>query len=130
MVYKNMFLTKKFKNKTTFAISIGVILQWLSLFLSYRKLPDAYQKINTPIATGGFPFKIFEYPPSPMGNDWPPIETWPMFFLNTIIWIIVGFLIALLLNKKIQNKIVAKFSIAFAVSLSVLGLFYIMINFD
>jgi hypothetical protein len=116
------------KNKIISAISIGVILNWLSLFFSCRKLPNI--DINQPIATGGFPFKVFEYPFPPMGHDWPPAGSWPMFFLNLVVWLVVSFFIFLLFGKKkVNKKNTAIFAIS-AVILSLLGVFYIMLKFD
>jgi len=118
------------KKKIISALGIGVILQWISLILSYRELPNAYKNINTPIATGGFPFKAFEYPTPPMGSDWPPTEMWPMFFLNLAIWIVVGLLVSFVLSKKITNQKVFKTICISAILLSLFGIFYIMLKFD
>jgi hypothetical protein len=119
------------KNKIISVISIGVILNWLSLFFSCRKLPNFYQgDISQPIATGGFPLKIFEYPVSPMGNNWPPTSSWPMFIINLLIWLAVAFLILALFGKKIKSQKVMAVSVISAVILSLLGILYIMIKFD
>jgi len=118
------------KNKIISALGIGVILQWLSLFLSYRELPNAYENINKPIAVGGFPFKIFEYPVPPMGSNWPPIDTWPTFFLNLTIWLVIALIITLLFGKKLENKKVIKTVSILAILLSVFGMFYITFKFD
>lgn len=118
------------KNKIVPAMSIGIILQWLSLFFSYRELPSAYQDIKKIIATGGFPLKIFEYPVPPMGSDWPPANTWPTFFLNFTIWLAIGLLISILLAKKLEDKRLIKSLGILAILLSVIGIFYIMFKFD
>lgn len=118
------------KNKILSAVSFGVILQWFSLFFSYRELPNAYENINKPIATGGFPFRTFEYPVPPMGSDWPPADTWPTFFLNFAIWLVIGLVISLLFGKKLENKKMIKTIGILAVLLSVFGVFYIMFKFD
>jgi hypothetical protein len=120
------------RNKIISTISIGVALQWLSLFFSYRKLPNFFQgNINQSIATGGWPLKIFEYPVPPMGHDWPPsVGDWPIFFLNLLIWIAVGFILTSFLDKKVAEKRVLFFLILSAIILSILGLFYIMLKFD
>jgi hypothetical protein len=119
------------KNKIISVISIGVILNWLSLFFSCRKLPNFYQgDISQPIATGGFPLKIFEYPVPPMGNDWPPVNSWPMFILNLIIWLLVAWLISRSLGKKMANRRAMAIFIISAVVLSLFGIFYIMLKFD
>jgi hypothetical protein len=116
------------KNKIIVSISFGIIAQWLSLFFSYQKIQDS--NINQSIATGGFPLKIFEYPFPPMGHDWPPVEYWPMFFLNLFIWIVVGFLISFLFSKKTINKKAVVAFVIFSIALSLLGIFYIMLKFD
>lgn len=119
------------KNKIIPIVSLGISLNWLSLFFSYSRLPNFYQgNISQPIATGGFPLKIFEYPVPPMGSDWPPISAWPMFILNLIIWLFVAFIISWLLNKKVENRKVMIISIILAIVLSILGLLYIMLKFD
>lgn len=79
-------------------VSLGIILNWLSIFFSYKKLNNL--DIHQPIATGGFPLKIFSYPFPPMGHDWPPAKAWPVFFLNLIIWTAVIAVIFLIFNKK------------------------------
>ncbi len=127
----NALYEERMKNKILSAFGIGVILQWLSLFLSYRKLPNAYETINGPVATGGFPFKAFEYPIPPRGHDWPPMDTWPAFFLNLTIWIAIGFVIALSLGKASEKKEVAAAMLLFlTIPLSLFGIFYILFQFD
>jgi len=118
------------KKKNISALGIGVILQWLTLFFSYRELPNAFEDINKPIATGGFPLKAFEYPVPPMGSDWPPADMWPMFFANLAIWLVVGILIALIFGKKLENNKVFKTIVISAILLSVIGIFYIILKFD
>jgi len=118
------------KNKILSITSVRTILHWLSLFFSYKKLPNAYENINEPIATGGFPLKIFEYPVPPMGNDWPPTDTWPTFFLNLGVWIIIGLIISLILGKKTEDKKILKIINTSAIILSILGMFYITLKFD
>ena len=118
------------KNKILPAISLGVILQWLSLFLSYRQLPDAFEDVQKPIAAGGFPLKIFEYPAHPMGGGWPPAEMWPAFFLNLGIWCAVGFVLTLLFSKKLDNKKAQAALIATALILTLMGCLYLVLLFD
>lgn len=116
------------KNTIVSGLGIGVVLHWLSLFLSYRELPD--EGIYKPIATGGFPFKAFEYPFPPMGSDWPPADMWPMFFLNLVIWMAVSVLVVFVLGKKLKNQKLYKAISILATLLSVFGIFYIMLKFD
>ncbi len=116
------------KNKILSIISLGISLNWLSLFFSYRRLQNI--NINQIFATGGFPFKVFEYPFPPMGHDWPPLETWPIFFVNLFIWIAFAYLIGFLIGKKVENRTIMSFLSISAVVLSLFGIFYIMLNFD
>lgn len=119
---------KKIKNKIIFIISLGISLNWLSLFFSYRRLQNI--NINQIFATGGFPFKVFEYPFPPMGHDWPPIGAWPLFFVNLFIWLAFACLIVFLISKKVENRKIITFLIISAIVLSLLGIFYIMLKFD
>jgi hypothetical protein len=122
-IYKNM------KNKIISGISLGIILHWVSLFLSTQKILNA-DDMYGPCATGGFPLKIYEYPYSPMGNDHPPIDTWPIFFLNLLIWIILGLLISLIFNKKFEDKKIIKILIITAIIMSMIGKIFLLIKFD
>jgi len=123
---------KIMKNKIITAICGGVMFQWLSLFLSYRKLPVVVNEnsLDLPIATGGFPLKIFSYPVPPMGNNWPPVNAWPMFLLNLAIWIAITTFLLFLFDKKLKSQNLTKKSIILALVFSLLGLFYLMIKFD
>lgn len=116
------------KNKIISIISLGISLNWLSLFFSYHKLQNT--DINQAIATGGFPLKVFEYPFPPMGHDWPPLETWPIFFVNLFIWIAFACLIGFLMGKKMGKRKMMSFLVISAIVLSLLGIFYIMLKFD
>lgn len=117
------------RNRTIFSISSGVLLLWASLFSSYRQLPLT-SDINKSIATGGFPFKAFDYPLPPMGSDWPPSGSWYPFFLNLLIWVGVGFLFSVLLQKGIDNKKLVIILPVLATITTIFGLLYIMWMFD
>lgn len=116
------------KNKIISIISLGISLNWLSLFFSYHKLQNT--DINQAIAMGGFPFKVFEYPFPPMGHDWPPLEALPIFFTNLFIWILLTWLIVILTGKKMENRKMMAIFVISAIVLSLLGIFYIMLRFD
>ncbi len=116
------------KNKIISIISLGISLNWLSLFFSYHRFQNV--NINQVFATGGFPFKVFEYPVPPMGHDWPPLDTWPVFFVNLFAWILFAWLIYFLTGKKMENWKMMKLLIIAAIILSLVGIFYIMLNFD
>lgn len=128
------YAEKKFKiipmkSKAVFTICSGTILLWISLFLSYRELSDV-QGIYKPVATGGFPLRVFEYPVPPMGGNWPPQDNWILFFLNFAVWLIVGFVLSLLFGKKLENKKIMNALIILAILFSAFGLLYIRIKFD
>jgi len=116
------------KNKIISIVSLGVSLNWLSLFFSYRRLQNI--NINQIFATGGFPFKVFEYPFPPMGHDWPPAGAWPLFFVNLFIWIAFVSLIIFFTGKKMENRTMMSFLAISAIVLSLFGIFYIMLKFD
>jgi hypothetical protein len=116
------------KNKIISIISLGISLNWLSLFFSYHKLQNT--DINQAIAIGGFPLRIFEYPFPPMGHDLPPLETWPIFFANLFIWVAFAYLIGFSIGKKVENRKMMSFLVISAIILSLLGIFYIMLKFD
>lgn len=113
-------------------MGIGVILQWLALFGSYRLLPHFYDATVDfePIAVGGFPFKAFEYPYPPMGGNWPPSDSWPAFFLNLLFWIIVGIIIRWRFGKKLENKKVIARIALMSIFLSMIGVVYLRLKFD
>lgn len=117
-------------NKIISGISLGIILHWISLFLSTQKISNADNDIYEPAATGGFPLKIYEYPHSAMGNDHPPLDTWPLFFLNLFIWIIIGLIFSMFLNKKIEDKKIIKILVALAIIMSILGKIFLLTKFD
>lgn len=118
--------------KILLALGLGVILQWLSIFGSYRLLPHFYDDIIDlePIATSGFPFKTFEYPFPPMGNNWPPSDVWPAFFMNLIFWIIVGIIITLQFGNKLESKKVLIKIVVVAIFLSMIGIIHLRLKFD
>jgi len=116
------------KNKIIPIVSLGISLNWLSLFFSYHQLQSI--NINQVFATGGFPLKVFEYPFPPMGHDWPPVESWPIFFVNLLIWVGLASLIVFLTGKKMKNRKIMSSLIISAIILSLLGIFYIMLKFD
>jgi hypothetical protein len=110
----------------------GVILQWLTLFGSYRPLPHFYDNVVDfePVAVGGFPFKVFEYPYPPMGDNWPPAEAWPAFFLNLLFWIIIGIIITWRFGDKLKNKKIVAGIVLMSIFLSIIGAVYLRLKFD
>ena len=97
-----MFLIKNI----VFSISLGIWLLWMSLFFSYRDVPNNVVCYDNSlkelsdfiIAEGGFPIKAFKYPGCYAGGGWPPIESWFPFFLNFLFWLAVAFFISFIFS--------------------------------
>ena len=121
-------IPKNIRNITTAALSLGVIMMWISLVVSYQNLPDIHN-LSKPIATGGFPITAFEYPPGALGNNFPPVDSWGLFYLNLCFWIVVGASITILLRKHLNKKRSYIF-IAATIIISIYGLGYILLKFD
>lgn len=118
-------------NFLKFLFPAALILHWLALFLSYRKFPGSENSVEVPIATAGFPVTSFWYPTPPMGADYPPIETWSIFYFNYIIWLTVALLVYLLLPKWIRtNKKVISLLMLGAEIVTVFGFGYVTLKFD
>jgi hypothetical protein len=114
---------------TVAALSLGIIMMWISLFISYQRASPAYDDLVHPMAHGGFPVRVFDYPPSVMGSDVPPIDTWGLFYLNLGFWVAIGAGIAMVLCKHLNNKVSFKLFIA-SVAISLYGLGYLSLEFD
>jgi hypothetical protein len=114
---------------TVAALSLGIIMMWVSLFASYQRASPAYDDLIHPMAHGGFPVRVFDYPPSVMGSDVPPIDTWRLFYLNLGFWLVVGAGIAMILRKYLNNQVSFKLFIA-SVIISLYGLGYLFLEFD
>ena len=102
---------------------------WISLVVSYQNLPDAYDNLSKPVATGGFPITVFEYPPGAMGSNVPPVESWGLFYLNLFFWIVIGTGVAILLRKCLNKKRSYIFLVA-SIIISIYGLGYLLLKFD
>ncbi|MFA6097452.1 MAG: hypothetical protein WC788_07545 [Candidatus Paceibacterota bacterium] len=114
---------------TVTALSLGIITMWLSLFISYQQILPAYDDLIHPVARGGFPVKAFDYPPSVMGGDEPPIETWSLFYLNLDFWIVIGSGAAMIFRKNLNSQISFKLFSA-SVFISLYGIGYLFWQFD
>ena len=123
-------IPKKICNITIAALSLGVIMMWISLVVSYQNLPDIHSlSLSKPMATGGFPITAFEYPSGALGNDVPPADSWGLFYLNLCFWIVVGTSIAILLRKHLNKKRSYIFIVA-TIIISIYGIGYILLKFD
>lgn len=126
-----IIIPKNKRNITIAALSLGIIMMWVSLFASYQGLPYNYIDFSNPApaALGGFPIVAFEYPPSALGSDVPPIDTWKLFYLNLGFWIVIGAGTAMILRKYLNNQVSFKLFSA-SVLISLYGLGYLFARFD
>lgn len=112
-------------------ISWGIILQWLSIWTTYRDTGVDFQDYNSVMATAGFPLKVFDFPFPPMGSDRVPIEMWKPFYINYVIWMVVGVVIYFLIPKKIKTHVTyAPAIIMITLYLTVYSLGKILFAFD
>ena len=122
-------IQKDIRNITIVALSLGVIIMWITLFSSSQELPGSYNNLRNPVAIGGFPIVAFEYPPGALGNNIPPTDSWGSFYLNLCFWIVIGSGIAILLRKRLNKKRAHIFFITNIV-VSIYGLGYLLLKFD
>lgn len=116
-------------SKALTVLSGGIILQWLSIWTSYRMVGG--KDYEGPMATAGFPFKVFDFPYSPMGGDNVPIEMWKPFYINYVIWMVIGVIGYFLLPKKItSHKLFSPAIITISLYLTVYSLGKIVFAFD
>lgn len=121
-------IPKGVRNITIAALSLGIIMMWMALFVSNQKLPN-YNDLTQPEARGGFPVTAFEYPPAALGGNFPPIDSWGLFYLNLVFWIIAGASIAVIFCKYSNKQTLFNlFAASFIVSLYGLG--YLFAKFD
>ncbi len=121
-------IPKDIHNITIAALSLGVVMMWIALFISHQDLPDIYG-LSKPVATGGFPITAFEYPPGALGNNNPPVDSWGLFYLNLYFWIVIGASISVLLRKHL-NKKKSYIFLAASIVMSIYGLGYLLLKFD
>ncbi|OGY78755.1 MAG: hypothetical protein A3B74_03125 [Candidatus Kerfeldbacteria bacterium RIFCSPHIGHO2_02_FULL_42_14] len=125
-------LPKHIRMTVILSMCLGIILTWFSLMLSYQEIPNNINVLEKPIASGGFPLKAFEYPHPPMGADFPPIQTWSLFYKNFFFWLLVSVPMIMLLRSKISKVIFMRTALILTLSLWVTagGLGYLLLKFD
>lgn len=124
-----IIIPKDIRIVTVAALSLGIIMMWISLFASYQIVLTIDNDIIPPISHGGFPVKAFDYPPGAMGSNEPPIGTWGLFYLNLGFWIVIGAGAAMILRKYLNNQVSFKLFSA-SVLISLYGLGYLFARFD
>ena len=108
-------------------VAQAALLHWSSLFLSVRPV---HTSIDT-IETSGFPLKVFDFPPPPMGSDQPPFEMWPRFYINFALWLVGSILLFTLLPRKIKNNPRTSFIITVIGGVvSICGTAWLLFKFD
>ncbi|MFA6097819.1 MAG: hypothetical protein WC788_09440 [Candidatus Paceibacterota bacterium] len=124
-------ISKDIRIITATALSLGIIMMWISLFASYQGLPYNYIDFSNPApaALGGFPIMAFEYPPAALGGDEPPIVTWSLFYLNLGFWIVIASGAAMIFRKHLNSQISFKLFSA-SVFMSLYGIGYLFSEFD
>ncbi len=121
-------------------VLLGYALTWISLILSYRENPlfnpsgeagalrfDITDP-TTIFATGGWPFKVYDYPVPPMGPG--PEQSELPFLANLIVWTALSFVILRLAKEeKLPKNLDAKL-VTLAVVLTIIGCVYLLLKFD
>lgn len=124
-----IIIPKNIRIITTAALSLGIIMMWISLFVSYQLVLPIGNDLIRPTAHGGFPIKAFDYPPGAMGSNEPPIDTWKLFYLNLGFWLVIGAGATMMLRKYLNNQVSFKLFSA-SVLMSLYGLGYLFAQFD
>lgn len=124
-------ILKDVQNITIAVSSLGIVMMWISLFISNHELPYNYINFSNPApaALGGFPITVFEYPPAALGSNVPPVDSWGLFYLNFIFWIIIGAAMSIALRKHFSRQVSFKLFAA-SIIISLYGLGYLMLKFD
>ncbi len=132
----------RFTQQDKIAIGFGIALTWVSLIVSYRETgalegvqfgsenPYTFNPNNpaTVFATGGFPFKAYDYPMPVMGPG-PEQSTLPLIG-NFLFWILLCYGVLLLIKKHVYSLWLERLGILVAFFSTVIGLLYLLIRFD
>lgn len=127
-LYRGIVAWLQDKKVARVVVALASIALWISLFLSYRIAPNAYLTNDFPIANGGFPFRVFGYPGTSMGGDVPPLQSWPVFYLNVIFWTILSFGFFPLLKR--IPRAARTYILLTAMLTTLAGASYLLLQFD
>jgi hypothetical protein len=115
----------------------GIVLTWLSLILSYRANPDFVMDLafnfnpQVPASvygTGGFPFKVYDYPMPPLGPG--PYQSVLPLVGNFLVWTLGCAVLAWALRTRgLPAPFVVRMYGA-AIVTTVIGLVYLGLKFD
>ncbi len=97
-------MSRKNRTLVSFTAFFGAPLSLLSWILSHHPIPASESTmtwaLNTPSASkAGFPFVAFEIPQSPLGGDFIPRSMHGGLILNSLFWLAIGIVAALLLIR-------------------------------
>lgn len=130
LLLKKCGVTVLKRSTFSFIFCSAIIAQWLSLVLSEHSIPYT-DFMKEPVAAGGFPLTIFQYPQPPMGHDLPPYSMWPKFYLNFLIWIVIAVVVYFFIPAHLKkNKKILTIMWLLAGLLSFWGFGYVGIKFD
>lgn len=110
---------------------LGIVALWCSVFLSYRRAIPPSEDLHGTFAAGGFPFVAFAYPVPPMGSDLPPIGSLAPFLANLVFWTLAAAVLSFAVRRELlRARPFRRLAAALAVSTSVIGAFYLLLQFD
>lgn len=120
----------RIRNNYYWVINLSSILLWTTIFLSRRSIPMSADL--TACSEAGWPLRIFTYPCGAMGGDYVPLSMWKLFYLNYLIWFIIGALLVGLLAKNnfLNNSKAKRWLLLIYVIINLSGLSMLLLAFD
>ncbi|HBR80465.1 MAG: hypothetical protein UX09_C0001G0046 [Candidatus Uhrbacteria bacterium GW2011_GWE2_45_35] len=117
-------------------LCLAWVTNWISLIASFRLnpvysdqfLPLDLNNQNSIYATGGFPFKVYDYPRPPMGPG--PEQSELPFVLNFVFWLVVIALVFWFFKGRSDNKNLVFVSTVAAFFSTLIGVGYLLLKFD
>jgi hypothetical protein len=124
------------------AITLAIITAWVTLWISYSALPYSNADVSAymhaqprtmeppAVAKAGWPFTVFYYPPTPLGNDIPPSGSGFPFALNTMIFFILFWTVLHFVPKRFFTYLFERAVVYSAFVVMFIGLFETILAFD
>lgn len=118
---------------------LGLTLTWVAIFKSTDSFAvppadiQAYFDHRGPLPVagiGGWPYPTFQYPPSPLGGDIPPVSSVYPFILNWIFWSLVVAAVMWFIPKRFLTSTVDRVVSGLAILTSLGGLLFLLLKFD
>ncbi len=120
-------------NLTKLAISLAIIFTWISIWISFERLPysaDPFVDSDIVAAKSGFPFTVFYYPPAPFGNDVPDQGSIFPFVLNAMLYFILMWIILRILPEKYIKQSFERVTTHLAFWVTFVGLLHTILLYD